>query len=420
MTLIGVAYLATVFANGVEEQKSVANGKVELTWSVWSSATDLYYQALIDAYEAAHPNVKINILDLGTVDYQQMLMTQLTGRDDSIDICMIKDLAGYVNMVSRDLLVPLSASCKEHGIDGAQYGGVLDQILIDGDFYGLPIRSDSWIVFYNKDLFDAAGIAYPDNDMTWAEFDALARKIAHGKGAERVYGTHFHTWRLGSQVVRCDGKQNIIDGTYDYLEPYYNLVLSQEKDHICMDYAALKTSSTYYKGGFYNNQVAMMNMGTWFIGSLINEINSGNTDIKNFGIVKFPHAENMEPGTTVVGPTSVGVSSASKHKVEALDFVEFATGEKGAQILAEYGKFPALKTDKVIKIINEWKGFPSDPASSEALKVSNGYLEMPICPQLADIDLVLNQTNDEIMTRNISVKAGIAKMNTEVQKILAK
>ena len=46
---------------------------------------------------------------------------------------------------------------------------------------------------YNKDLFDAAGVAYPSNDMTWDEYYDLAAKMTSGEGSSKVYGTHHHT-----------------------------------------------------------------------------------------------------------------------------------------------------------------------------------------------------------------------------------
>ena len=50
------------------------------------------------------------------------------------------------------------------------------------------------MLFYNKDLFDAAGVAYPAGDMTWEEYEKLAEKMTFVKDGTAVYGTHHHTW----------------------------------------------------------------------------------------------------------------------------------------------------------------------------------------------------------------------------------
>jgi len=257
--------------------------------------------------------------------------------------------------------------------------------------------------------------------MTFAEYDALARRMTSGTGAAKVYGAHYHTWRSAVQLFGIlDGKNTIVDGTYNFLKPYYEMVLSQQKDGIVQDYATLKTSSTHYSGVFYNNSVAMMNMGSWFIATLINQIEQGKTEVKNWGLAKYPHAEGVPAGTTLGTITSLGVSNASKKKDAAFDFVKFVTGPEGAQIIAKTGTIPAIKDAEVVKIIASKPGFPSDQGSRDALQVAKTYLEMPLHERAGEIEVVLNQVHDEIMTNNISIDAGLAKMNEQVQKILAK
>lgn len=410
------------FANGTKEAAPASpSGEITLKWALWDIASTTYYEPLIKAYEATHPKVKIEMLDLGSADFMTMLQTQLSGGDSSIDVVTIKDIPGYNNLVKRNLLMNLNDKIKSENINLAQYGGTTDQISVDGKLYGIPFRSDFWLVYYNKDLFDKAKVAYPTNDMTFAQYDALARRMTSGVGADKVYGAHYHTWRSAVQLFGIlDGKHTIVDGTYDFLKPYYQMVLNEQKDGIVQDYATLKTSSTHYSGVFYNNSVAMMNMGSWFIATLINQIDQGKTEVKNWGLVKYPHAEGVPAGTTLGTITSLGVSNASQKKDAAFDFVKFVTGGEGAQIIAKTGTIPAIKDDQVIKIIASMPGFPTDQASRDALQVVKTYLEMPLHEKAGEIEVVLNQVHDEIMTNNISIDAGLAKMNEQVQKILSK
>jgi hypothetical protein len=97
---------------------------------------------------------------------------------------------------------------RAKGIDTAQYVGIIEQITVSGEVYALPFRSDFWLVFYNKDLFDAAGVPYPSNDLTLDEYDALARRVTRGTGANKTYGAHYHTWRSTVQLFGLlDGKK---------------------------------------------------------------------------------------------------------------------------------------------------------------------------------------------------------------------
>ena len=69
-----------------------AEGDTVLKWAVWDISSTVYYQPLIDAFEAANPGVKIEMVDLGSADYQTVLATELTGSGSDFDIATIKDV----------------------------------------------------------------------------------------------------------------------------------------------------------------------------------------------------------------------------------------------------------------------------------------------------------------------------------------
>lgn len=396
-----------------------SNSKSEATtlkWAVWDISSTTYYEPLITAYEEKNPNVKIEMIDLGSQDYMTALATQLSGSDTNLDVVLVKDIPGYSNLVAKNVLEPVDTA----SLDLSAYGGITDQILINEKLYALPFRSDFWVVFYNKDIFDAAGVEYPTNDMTFEEYDALARKVTKTDLGNEIYGAHYHTWRSAVQLFGIlDGENTIIDGNYDFLKPYYEMIMNEQNDEVCQDYATLKTSGLHYSGAFAQGNVAMMNMGSWFIPTLIEKIATGEySEVSNWGLVKYPHAEGVEPGSTLATITSLAVTSASKNKEAATDFMNFVCGTEGAEIIAGTGTFPAIKTDAVVGEIASIEGFPADDNSKEALKTANTYLEMPVCAQSAEIEVVLNDGHDFIMTGTKTIDEGIAYMNEEVGKIL--
>ena len=408
--------LAVMLVAGLGILPAFADEAVTLKWAVWDTNLTTYYQPLIDAYTAANPNVTIEMVDLGSSDYQNALITQLTGNAD-LDVVCVKDIPGYANLVKGGYLIPLN----DAGVDTSVYGGTIEQITVDGSYYALPFRSDHWVIFYNKDAFDAAGVAYPTNDMTMAEYDALARAVTSGVGADKVYGAHYHTWRSAVSLFSIlDGKHTVVDGNYDFMKDTYELILAEQNDGICQDYGTLKATSTHYSGVFFNNQAAMLNMGTWFIPTQIDKIKSGESLSANWGIVKYPHPEGVPAGTTLGTITSVAVNAASKKQDAALDFVKFVAGPEGASILAATGTFPAIKTAEVLDILAAQEGFPADENSKEALATTQVYLEMPMHDKAADIERVLNEAHDGIMTYAFTVDEGIAMMNEEVSAILGK
>ena len=96
------------------------------------------------------------------------------------------------------------------------------------------------------------------------------------------------------------------------------------------------------------------------------------------------------------------------------------TVEEGAKVLASSGNFPAIMTDAAMAAITGLAGFPTDANSKEALKVSNLYLEVPYAPNVSEVNSILDTYHGSIMTGEMTINEGIAKMNEEVQKVLGK
>lgn len=393
---------------------------VTLNWAIWDKDSTAYWTALADEYMKTHENVKIEMTDLGSNDYMTQLATQLSGGNGELDVLSIKDIPGYANLINLEMLEPLNdvlTTPKE------SFNGVLEQLTDEGgNFYGIPFRSDFWVVFYNKDLFDAAGVAYPTNDMTLDDYDALMRQMTYGSGAEKVYGGHYHTWRSAVSLFGIlDGKQTIVDGTYDFLKPIYERVLQQQADGVVMDYGELKTANLHYSAAFQNGTAAMVNMGSWFLATMqqynANAAGEGYEPV-NFGMVKYPHPDGSPAGSTLGTVTSLGVNKNSANKEAAFDFVNWCASAEGAAVVASTGTFPAVSTSETLDIIAATEGFPTDAQSKEALTTAAVYLEMPLSNKASEIETVLNTEHDAIMTGAETVDEGIANMNEQVQAIL--
>ena len=197
---------------------------VTLKWAIWDLDQTAYYQAIMDGYKEVAPHVTVEPVDLGSSDYMNMLQTQLAGGAD-FDVVTIKDIPGYANLVATDQLEPLNDFIAAEGIDTGLYGGTTEQVTVEGNLYQLPFRSDFWVVFYNKDIFDEMNVAYPANDMTLTQYDELARQLVHGEGNDKVYGAHYHTWRSAVQLFGIlDGQHTVVDGgSYAWMKPYYEI-----------------------------------------------------------------------------------------------------------------------------------------------------------------------------------------------------
>lgn len=413
---------ATATQAPAADTNTTSDAPVTIKWALWDKDATVYYQPLIDGYTAKHPNVTIEMVDLGSTDYQTVLGTQLSGSDSDFDVVTIKDVPGLVTLANKGVLEPLDSLIAQDGIDLSVYSGITDQVKVGGALYELPFRRDIWVLFYNKDVFDAAGVDYPTNDMTWEQYDELARKITNTTAGSEVYGAHYHTWRSTIQLDGIlDGKHTIVDGNYDFTKPYYEMVLAQQKDGVCMDYATLKTQGLHYSAAFYQGNVGMMNMGSWFIPTLIAKVKDGEAAAAaNWGIVKYPHADGVTPGSTLATITALAIPTSAPNKDVAWDFVKFVSGEEGAEIMAGTGNTPAMSSDAINSKIAEMEGFPTDANSKEALNAAAAYLEMPANEKSSEIETVLNEAHDNIMNEVVSVDEGIKAMNDGVGAILGK
>ena len=239
--------------------------EVTLKWAIWDQETTQYWGDIKNAYEASHPGVIVEMVDLGSTDYMTVLATERSGSGTDFDVVTIKDVPGYATLVQKNAILALDDYIAADGVDLSQYAGATDQVTVDGKLYELPFRNDFWVIFYNKDLFDAKGVAYPTNDMTFAEYDALARQMTDTTFGSQVYGAHYHTWRSAVQLFGVlDGEHTILDGEYSFFKPYYEMVLNQEADGVARKYSDLKTEGLHYSAAFSGGDVAMLNMGSWF------------------------------------------------------------------------------------------------------------------------------------------------------------
>lgn len=398
--------------------ESTASGdSVTLTWALWDKDSTSQWGALADTYTASHPNVKFDMVDLGSTDYMTQLATQLAGANGELDIVSIKDIPGYANLINLGVLEPLNTTLD---VDASKFNGVIEQLTADdGNYYAVPFISSFWVVYYNKDIFDANNIEYPTNDMTMEQWDAKIREVNEKTG---VYGNIYHTWRSTVSLFGIlDGKNTIIDGNYDFLKPYYEMVLKEQQDGVVPNYGEQKTSGLHYSGAFQNGQAAMCNMGSWFLATMQKynaEASANGVQPVNFGIVKYPHPDGAPAGSTLGTVTSLAINANSTKKEAAADFLNWCASEEAAEALAATGNFPAVSSDKTSEIIASTDGFPNDENSKEALKTTAVYLEMPLSDKASEIETILNTEHDAIMTESETIDEGIANMNEQVQALL--
>ena len=387
-----------------------------LTIVTWDATTTPYLIAQKEAFEASHPGVTIEYVDVASQDYAVKTTTMLAGGDTS-DIFMVKEITDNLKWQEAGYSEPLNAYMEASGYDVSGFAGIEGSYAINGEQYALPFRSDFWVLFYNKDLFDAAGVAYPTNDMTWDEYADLAIQMTDAE--QGIYGTHYHTWL--SAVVNwdvADGVNTLIDGNYDDLAYYYDVYNKIEEAGACMAYTELKAAGLHYSGAFGNGNIAMMPMGYWYVSTLIANIASGEYNVKNWGITAVPHADGVAAGSSFGNLTGVMMNAKSENKDLAWEYMAWLAGEEGSQATASVGARPAWVSGDVAAVMASVEGFPTDDASREALVPVFVGVEIPASEHSSEISSILNEVHSLIMTHEYEVEEGIEEMNERVQELL--
>ena len=385
-----------------------------LTVVTWDATTTAYLTAQKEAFEASHPGVTIEYVDCESGnEYGVKVSTMLAGGDTS-DVIMLKENDQVVQWQASGFAAPLTDYIGSYDMSG--FVGIEKNYAIDGVQYGIPFRSDFWVLFYNKDLFDAAGVEYPTNDMTWDQYAELAKKLTDKE--KDIYGTHYHTWlsTVANWAV-CGTDYTLADGNYDNLLYFYKLYQDLEDYGACMSFADLKASGLKYGAAFENGNIAMMPMGYWQVSTFINDIKAGTASL-NWGIVAVPHAEGVAAGSSFGNMTGVMMNAKSEKKDLAWEYMSWLCGPEGAKATAFVGARPAWVSEEIAEAMASVEGFPADENSKAALLPTSVAMEWPVGEKVPDIKTIVNEEHSLIMAREITPEEGVAEMNERVAELL--
>lgn len=150
------------------------------------------YASLVDAFHEAHPDIHVELLHIPSPqEYRTRLVTEFAGGSPP-DVTLM-NYRRYANFAANNLLEPLGPYLEESDLIQPEdfYEGPMESFTWQGTLMCLPQNISSLVVYYNQDLFDAAGLAYPADDWTWDDFVATAvalTKDNDGDGIIDQYG----------------------------------------------------------------------------------------------------------------------------------------------------------------------------------------------------------------------------------------
>lgn len=402
----------------ISEESAESEEKVTIRVALWDYSNTQYYKTMFEEFTAQNPDIEIEPVEFTAGEYGTTLTTQLSGKQD-FDVVFVVDVPSLSALTEQGHLMPLDEFMNaDENFNKDAYAGLVEQLQVDDVTYAIPFRKDNNLIFYNKDLFDAAGVAYPEDGMTLEEYHDLAAQMTSGEGNDKVYGAHIHTWATNvyNYARRVEDFNQFDIETYMNLKPYYEEFLEMQDEGIVMDYGSLVASNIHYSGVFYNQQAAMLEIGTWFINNMCENV----TDF-NWGVCSLPNPEGLGNENAVGGVTPVAIGAYSKHPQEAWRLISYICGEEGAKVLANTGIVPAYDSEAIAEIFDSIpETHPNAPENlSEYIGAEKYVIETGMNSHASEINNIIGEQHSAIMTKSVTVDEGLQQMYDRVAEVLA-
>jgi len=330
---------------GAEEAPAVSGEQVEITYMMWGAPEELaVWQKVVDDFQAANPNIKVNV-DVSDWDsYWTKLNTLIAGGTPPDVFAM--DAPLYLDWQSRGALLHLSPYIeKTPGFLDNFYPQTLEAYKVEDGYYGLPRDFQTIVLFYNKELFDAAGVSYPTADWTMDDLREAARKLTldtNGDGKTDQYGYYADLWDMeifwseaiwafGGEIISPDHTQTLIGSPE--ARKAWEFIDSMVKDG---SIPKPSTAGEYGSDLFQAKAAAMTTIGHWAVPGYVG------AGIK-MGVAPMP--KGPAGRATSVNSAGCVASAQTQRPEEAWKFIQYAMSEAAQKRLAELGfAIPVLKS----------------------------------------------------------------------------
>ncbi|HPN03826.1 MAG TPA: sugar ABC transporter substrate-binding protein [Rectinema sp.] len=338
-----------------------AQKKQVIRFATWDSEETLdIQQRIVDQFNAKNPDLQV-VLEAYGDDFDTKLATGF-GAGDAPDVMYMWNYAHY-----KDGLEPLDGwvSKEPASFKADFYRGLFEYNSIGGKLLGLPIGYTTHVVYYNKDLFDKAGVPYPKGDWTWDELLATAKKVTDP--SKKIYGFAFqqepdpydfehYLWNVGVSYLGAEGsfKNGFKDAKVVAL-------LTKMQNAIKEGYVISVEGSGSRE--MRTGKLAMFINGSWSIPSL-KEANV------NFGLAKMPSVEKGKKSISAISISGIAMYNKSKNKDAAWRFMKFWVSPEANTMRLDH-ELPVLHS------VVEKEKLATDPMKAvfyEMLEQSEGWV----------------------------------------------
>ncbi|UCC61436.1 MAG: sugar ABC transporter substrate-binding protein [Anaerolineae bacterium] len=347
ITALLLAVALTLGACQTKTPEPAKEEVVTLLWAFWGSPAEAEtHRQVADAFTAEHPNIKIETMVEPWSDYFTKVQTLWASGDASVipDVLFLWPTPRYA---AEGVLENLDPWIEKSSYDLADYWpALLESAMYNGSVYGFPRDIGLEVLYYNKDIFDEVGLAYPAEGWTWGDLLAAADKLTVVESSGRVAryalgmeGGKYLLWVNQNRGSILDDMRNPSKCTL--AEPAAVKAIEFFADMMDQNYA-MRDANLSQAGGdaavFQSGQVAMIIQNA-------SRVSAFNQAGMSYDVAPVPIPEGGQRAASAGGAAWV-MSAASDNKEEAWTFLSWLQSTDGGQKLytASGEIFPALQS----------------------------------------------------------------------------
>lgn len=310
-----------------EVSKTINQDEITLVFSIWGKVQEASMVALGEAFTEKYPNIKIDVQVTPWGEYWTKLEAGAIGKSMPDVFWMhTNEINKYVK---NDLLMKVNDSM----VDFSKFPEhVTNLYTYEGEKYGVPKDFDTIALFYNKEIFDAAGEPYPDNSWDWDKLLEVAKKLNNEEEGifgflapyEPQAGFYPFVYQNGGTILTEDKTSGFaLPETQEAVKFYFDMI-NEHGVSPNLDYFAENGNDTAFSSG----KAAMMINGSWRILPYAeNEMIAGKFDVEVLPLGK--ERATMSNGLAFSG------SNISDHPEAVKEFLTFLASEEAHIIMGK-------------------------------------------------------------------------------------
>jgi multiple sugar transport system substrate-binding protein len=387
----------------------------KVTIEYWHTYSDSEEKVLVEKikpmFEQAYPNIELKLTRMPYEGLKDQVVAAVAG--DAAPDLMRMDIIWVPELAKKGALAKLSGLPGFDDIKGSVFDGPMQTNVYNGEYYGVPLNTNTKIAIYNKDTLAEAGLSEPPKTMDELVQAAktLKAKKKQGIGISGIHawGLLPYFWSLGGTVTNED---------YTKVDGYLNSPASITALETIVDWnkqgliiPPLTGGEPGAWDGLKSGQYLMVDDGPWFFSILMSDANNTFNPMEKTVRALIPSGAGGSH--SVVGGENLVTFANSKHPEEAWTFMKWMLTDEPQKVMSEVGMIPTNK--KAAEGVDEAKA----PYIKEFIEQLNTALPRTPIPQWGEMETVFNLAFEKAIRGQKSAADALNEAVKQITDLLA-